>query len=67
MVRAIAIFIELVILGALVFSLLWAVRLALFDLWLTPKYRPVATMALTVVGGLAMMFLIAHLVSFYPS
>lgn len=67
MVRAIAIFIELVILGALVFSLLWAVRLALFDLWLTSKYRSAATMALAVVGGLAMMFLIAHLISFYPS
>jgi len=56
-----------VILAVLVFSLLWAVRLALFDLWLGPKYRPVATMALATIGGLAMIFLIAHLISFYPS
>ncbi len=67
MARAIAIFAELIILAALIFSLLWAVRLALLDLWLSPKYKPVATMALAAIGGLAMMFLIAHLISFYPS
>lgn len=67
MTRVFAIFVELVILAVLVFSLLWAVRLALFDLWLGPKYRPVATMALATIGGLAMIFLIAHLISFYPS
>jgi hypothetical protein len=65
--RAIAIFFELVILAGLVFSLLWAVRLALFDLWLGPKYRPAVTMALATIGGLAMIFLIVHLISFYPS
>jgi hypothetical protein len=65
--RAIAIFVELAILAGLAFSMLWAVRLALFDLWLSPKYRPAVTMALATIGGLAMIFLIVHLISFYPS
>lgn len=65
--RAIAIFVELVILAALLFSLFWGVRLILFDLWLGSKYKPVITGLLMVVGGMAMVFLIAHLISFYPS
>ncbi len=64
--RAIAIFVELVILAALLFSLFWGVRLIMFDLWLGPKYKPVITGLLMVVGGMAMVFLIAHLISFYP-
>ena len=65
MFRGIAIAIELVILAAV--SLLWAVRLVLFDLWLGKRYKPMITLALSVVGGVLMMFLIAHLISFYPS
>lgn len=67
MFRGIAIAIELVILAAVIFSLLWAVRLVLFDLWLGKRYKPMITLALSVVGGVLMMFLIAHLISFYPS
>jgi len=64
--RDIAIGVELVILAAVTFSLLWAVRIVLFDLWLGPKYRPIVTLALTIVGGVFMVFLVAHLISFYP-
>ncbi len=64
--RDIAIGVELLILGAAVLSLLWAVRIMLFDLWLGPKYRPMVTIALTIVGGVLMVFLVAHLISFYP-
>ena len=67
MFRGIAIAIELVILAAVIFSLLWAVRLVLFDLWLGKRYKPMITLALSVVGGVLIMFLIAHLISFYPS
>ena len=67
MFRGIAIAIELLILAAVIFSLLWAVRLVLFDLWLGKRYKPMITLALSVVGGVLMMFLIAHLISFYPS
>lgn len=66
MARDIAIGVELVILAAVTFSLLWAVRIVLFDLWLGPKYRPIVTLALTIVGGVFMVFLVAHLISFYP-
>ncbi len=66
MARDIAIAVEIVILAGIGLSLLWAVRIALFDLWLGPKYRPIVTMALGVVAGVFLVFLIAHLVSFYP-
>ena len=66
MARDIAIGVELLILGAAVLALLWGVRIALFDLWLGPKYRPMVTIALTVVGGVVMVFMVAHLISFYP-
>ncbi len=66
MARDIAIAVEILILAAIGFSVLWAVRIALFDLWLGPKYRPIATVALAVVGGVFLVFLVAHLVSFYP-
>ncbi len=67
MYRAVAIFVELIILAAAILSLLWAARLTLFDLWLAPKYRPMVTIALTAIGCLLMVFLIAHLISFYPT
>ncbi len=66
MARDLAIAVELVILAAIGFSLLWAARITLFDLWLGPKYRPMVTLALAVVGGVFLVFLVAHLVSFYP-
>ena len=66
MARDIAIGVELLILGVAVLSLLWGVRIALFDLGLGPKYRPFITIALTVVGGVVMVFMVAHLISFYP-
>ena len=64
--RALAIFVEVVILAAIMLSLLWAVRLVLFDLWLGPKYKNIATMLLVTVGGIVVVFFIAHLTAFYP-
>ncbi len=64
--RDIAIAVEILILAAIGFSMLWAVRIAIFDLWLGPKYRPAVTMALSVVGAVYLVYVVAHLVSFYP-
>jgi hypothetical protein len=64
--RAAAILVEVVILAAIMLSLLWAVRLVLFDLWLGPKYRSIATLLLVTVGCVVVVFFIAHLTAFYP-
>ncbi len=66
MFRAIAIGIEVIILAAIIFSLLWAVRLVLFDLILTPKYKGIITLLLAAVGTACIFFFIIHLISFYP-
>ena len=64
--RVLAIAIVVIILTALLYCLLDAVWLTIFDLGLGSKYKKLKAMALVVVGGLAMVFLIAHLTSFYP-
>jgi hypothetical protein len=66
LIRAIAIFVEIIILSVLIFSLLWAVRLVLFDLGLRLKYKRMVTVALVTVGTVCLVFFIVHLTSFYP-
>jgi succinate dehydrogenase/fumarate reductase cytochrome b subunit len=65
--RAIAIFIEVLILAVLAYSVLNGVRLAAFDLGIGPKYSKAVAMALLAVGFIALIFFIAHLTAFYPS
>ncbi len=65
--RAIAIAIEVLILATLMFSLLWGMRLVLFDLGLRPKYKSIVTLALSMAGCLALVFFIVHLITFYPT
>jgi hypothetical protein len=67
MLRAIAILIEIIILAAIIFSLLWAVRLILFDLVLKAKYKGIITLLLAAVGAASVIFFISHLISFYPT
>jgi len=65
--RAVAILIEVVILAAVMYALLKGVKLIVFDLGLGAKYKKIITMALITVGGISVIFFIAHLTSFYPS
>jgi succinate dehydrogenase/fumarate reductase cytochrome b subunit len=65
-VRAIAIFIELIILFAMFFFILSGVRLILFDLGVTQKYSKILTMILIAVGCVLAAFFISHLTTFYP-
>ena len=65
--RAIAIAIEVIILAVLLYCLLDGVWLTIFDLGLGSKYKKAIAMALAVVGGLVVVFLIAHLTTFYPT
>lgn len=65
--RVIAIFIEVVILAAIMYCLLGGVRLTLFDLGLRSKYGRMVSVALLVAGFIVVLFFIAHLTVFYPT
>ena len=65
--RAIAIFIEVLILASIMYVLLTGVRLTAFDLSLGPKYKKVVAMALVLAASMVVVFFIAHLTSFYPT
>lgn len=65
--RTIAIFIEVVLLAVIAYSVLNGVRLTAFDLGIGPKYNRAVTMALMAVGVILMVFFIAHLTTFYPT
>jgi hypothetical protein len=65
--RAAAILVEILILSTIMFALLWAVRLIVFDLGLRPKYKKIVTVALVTGGALSLVFFVAHLITFYPT
>ena len=64
--RPIAIVIEVAILMAVICSLLAGVEFTLFDLGLNWRYQKFITLVLTVIGCLALVFFVAHLIAFYP-
>jgi succinate dehydrogenase/fumarate reductase cytochrome b subunit len=64
--RAIAIFIEVIILMAMFYFILSGVRLILFDLGITQKYSRIVSVLLIAVGCVIAVFLISHLTAFYP-
>ena len=64
--RTIAIFIEVVLLVAILYCLIAGVWLTLFDLGVAAKYKKAVTMGLVMVGCILFVFLIAHLTAFYP-
>ncbi len=66
LLRAVAIFIEVAILAAVMYVLFTGVRLTVFDLGLGLRYKKVVTMALILAGFIVVVFFIAHLTSFYP-
>jgi hypothetical protein len=65
--RALAIIVEVLILAALIYALLRGVQLTVFDLGLEPKYKKIVVLALVLAGSAAIVFFIAHLISFYPT
>ena len=65
--RAIAIFIEVVILMVLVYCVLNGARLTAFDLGIRPKYGKAIAMVLLTGGVILVVFFIAHLITFYPT
>ena len=65
--RTIAIFIEVVLLMAILYCLVSGAWLTIFDLGVGPKYRKAVAMALVAVGVIVVVFFIAHLITFYPT
>jgi hypothetical protein len=64
--RAIAISTELAVLVAAVYVLLAGVKLALFDFGLNHKYHDFIKFVVIILGCLALVFLVSHLIAFYP-
>ena len=65
--RTIAIFIEVLLLAVIAYSVLNGVRLTAFDLGAGERYQKAVAMVLIIVGVLIVVFFIAHLTSFYPT
>ena len=64
--RLVDILVEVVILMAVVYTLFWAVMLASLDFGLEQKYKRYIGRVMTIVGGLALIFFLGHLIAFYP-
>jgi len=64
--RPVAILVELTILMAAIYSLFAGVKFTLFDLGLNQKYHSFIRWVLVIMGCLALVFFVAHLIAFYP-
>jgi hypothetical protein len=64
--RPIAILVELAILMAVIYSLFAGLKFAAFDSGLDQKYKPFIERVLIIMGCLALVFFVAHLIAFYP-
>lgn len=67
LLRAIAISIEVILLAGLFGCILVGVWLAVFDLGIKLKYEKAVIMALVAIGSIIVVFIISHLISFYPT
>ena len=65
--RVVAIFIEVLLMAAIIYTLVAGVRLIAFDLGLGAKYKKAVAMVVVLVVGITTVFFIAHLTSFYPT
>lgn len=64
--RGVAIFSEWVVLTAIIFAILFGVRLILADFGIGPKYNKAIVMGIIAAGSLLAVFFIGHLTMFYP-
>jgi len=64
--RPIAIIVELAILMAVIYSLFAGLKFAAIDFGLDQKYNTFIDRALMIMGCLAFVFFVAHLITFYP-
>jgi hypothetical protein len=64
--RPIAIVVEVVILMGVIYSLFLGVKLSALDFGLEEKYKSFICWVFMIMGCLALVFFIAHLITFYP-
>ena len=64
--RPIAIVVEVIVLMGVFYSLLLGVKLSALDFGLEEKYQKFIERVWVIVGFLALVFFVAHLVAFYP-
>ena len=64
--RPVVIIVEIVILMGVIWSLFLGVKLSAFDFGLEEKYQRFIYWVFMIMGCLALVFFIAHLVTFYP-
>ena len=64
--RPVEIFVEIIILMAVIYSLFAGLNFATFDLGLNQKYQKFIRLVLMIMGSLALVFFVAHLFAFYP-
>jgi hypothetical protein len=64
--RLVAIAVEVIILMGVIFSLFLGMKLSALDFGLEEKYQEFIDWVFMIMGCLAFVFFIAHLVTFYP-
>jgi len=64
--RPVAIAVEVIILMGVIYSLFLAVKLSALDFGLEDKYQRFIDWVFMIMGCLALVFFVAHLVTFYP-
>ena len=64
--RPLAIAVEVIILMGVISSLFLAVKLSALDFGLEEKYQKFIDWVFLIMGCLALVFFVAHLVTFYP-
>jgi hypothetical protein len=64
--RPIAIVVEVVLLMAVIYSLFLGVKLSALDFGLEEKYKRFICWVFMIMGCLAVVFFVAHLITFYP-
>ena len=64
--RIIAVILELIVIGAIFYHILYGVKIILLDMGMKEKYSRIIDVALFAVGSLAVTFLASHLITFYP-
>ncbi len=64
--RPVAIAVEVIILMGVIYSLFLGVKLAAIDFGLEEKFQTFIDRVFLIIGCLAFVFFVAHLVTFYP-
>jgi fumarate reductase subunit C len=64
--RPVAIAAEVIILMGVIYSLFLGVKLSALDFGLEEKYQKFIDWVFVIMGCLALVFFVAHLITFYP-